>query len=810
MKPLRLKLRGAIGIFDGIGQDEIDIDFRKFESGIVALVGPNGSGKTTILENLHPYLQLASRDGSLSNHFRLRDSFRDLTFELKGNIYRSHILIDSHTSKTEAYLYKNDQALNDGKVNTYKIEIEKLLGTPELYFRSIFSCQNSESITSLTAGKRKDLFIELLGLQKFDLYAEICKTRADKIDLEASETRGRIEQISIDIGKKPALLIEISDYERDFAILKQSLTKLEDDILKAGRIIIENEKKLSDDQQRKSRLWEIGNELIDIDREAYKMLRDYETEKARVNEQIKIVHDEIDRTKKILEHKKEIEDNSIMLKLLTSQLKTFEELKDQVLEIEKGISEKRSLYDRQLREYETFLSEMNSIEANLNHERDLLNQRNKNTIMDFESRLEDAKKETSLIDEVPCSVIKHGLLADANIGSTCKLLSKANDSKSRIPQLEEKIRFYKSGEANKKDLEDLEAKREDIRKKIQSLIKPAEIDLQEFETRIRSVGYDNSRHLEVRKEYEDLEKGKWSDLLIELRNSESIIKEKAFFLADLNNQIQNFSAKHKEQYEQISGRKADREIGVADLKTSLLTPADITAMERFNQALSVTTAARKEQSDKLSSVTVDIKFRREMLKNLEESEVEKISLDNQIKEKLYRLEIYRLLQRACSRDGIPALELDAAGPEVSRIANDLLASTFGSEYQISFETTKISKDKKKQLETFEIRIYGSEGEKRIEDLSGGEKVWIETALQEAISIYLSEKSGKEYQTSFQDERDGALDPDSKQHFIDMNRESFKLGRRYYTFMISQTPEIWQQIQQRIHLVPESGSIQTIL
>ena len=121
----------------------------------------------------------------------------------------------------------------------------------------------------------------------------------------------------------------------------------------------------------------------------------------------------------------------------------------------------------------------------------------------------------------------------------------------------------------------------------------------------------------------------------------------------------------------------------------------------------------------------------------------------------------------------------------------------------------MSKDNKKQLETFEIRVYGADGEKRIEDLSGGERVWIEKAIQEAIAIYLSEKSGKEYLTSYADESDGALDPDNKQHFLDMLRESFKLGRRHYTFVITQTPEIWGQIQQRVHLVPAEGRLEFV-
>lgn len=69
MKILKLKLRGAIGIRKGLGVEEVEIDFTQFQTGLIALTGRNGSGKTTIMENLHPYRQMVSRDGSLQSHF---------------------------------------------------------------------------------------------------------------------------------------------------------------------------------------------------------------------------------------------------------------------------------------------------------------------------------------------------------------------------------------------------------------------------------------------------------------------------------------------------------------------------------------------------------------------------------------------------------------------------------------------------------------------------------------------------------------------------------------------------------------------
>ena len=73
-----LRLRGAIGVWKGRGIDDLGIDFDDFEAGLIALTGPNGAGKTTVLENLTPWPAMLTRSGPLQQHFRLRDSFREL------------------------------------------------------------------------------------------------------------------------------------------------------------------------------------------------------------------------------------------------------------------------------------------------------------------------------------------------------------------------------------------------------------------------------------------------------------------------------------------------------------------------------------------------------------------------------------------------------------------------------------------------------------------------------------------------------------------------------------------------------------
>jgi len=56
MRPLSLRLKGFRGIRDGLGRDELTLDLAALvgDASLVALVGSNGRGKTTVMDNLHP------------------------------------------------------------------------------------------------------------------------------------------------------------------------------------------------------------------------------------------------------------------------------------------------------------------------------------------------------------------------------------------------------------------------------------------------------------------------------------------------------------------------------------------------------------------------------------------------------------------------------------------------------------------------------------------------------------------------------------------------------------------------------------
>ena len=200
MIPISLKLRGFKGLRAGIGVDEAFVDFTKLPDGIIAIVGPNGSGKTTLMDSaqpfrLQPYKCRKSRDWS-PNSFSFydqvtgSDALKELVFLMGDVRYKSVVLIDSVRRKQEAYLYRQDGGtwtpLNDGKTKTYDDVVEQIVGSPTLFFSSVFRAQGAKNLSDYTRGDIVGILAELLNLESI-------REQADKARAVVTELRSRVE-----------------------------------------------------------------------------------------------------------------------------------------------------------------------------------------------------------------------------------------------------------------------------------------------------------------------------------------------------------------------------------------------------------------------------------------------------------------------------------------------------------------------------------------------------------------------------------------------------------------------------------------
>jgi exonuclease SbcC len=164
---------------------------------------------------------------------------------------------------------------------------------------------------------------------------------------------------------------------------------------------------------------------------------------------------------------------------------------------------------------------------------------------------------------------------------------------------------------------------------------------------------------------------------------------------------------------------------------------------------------------------------------------------------------WELVSKAFGRDGIQALELDALAPGISETANRILQSAYGDRFKIAIETTRIggAGKKTKQIEDFIIKVTdsGDGGERLLENLSGGESIWIKRAIYDAFAAIRKRNTAFAFLTCFQDETDGALDSAAKTAYCRMLEAGHAESGLRHTIIITHSDEVKAMIEQKIDM-----------
>jgi exonuclease SbcC len=128
----------------------------------------------------------------------------------------------------------------------------------------------------------------------------------------------------------------------------------------------------------------------------------------------------------------------------------------------------------------------------------------------------------------------------------------------------------------------------------------------------------------------------------------------------------------------------------------------------------------------------------------------------------------KLLERAFGKDGVPALLIEQALPEIEEQANEILDRLSGGKMSVRFETQKEYKDRHRddKRETLDIVITDSSGPREYELFSGGEAFRVNFAIRLALSRFLAQRAGARLQTLVIDEGFGSQDAEGRQRLIE--------------------------------------------
>jgi DNA repair protein SbcC/Rad50 len=196
------------------------------------------------------------------------------------------------------------------------------------------------------------------------------------------------------------------------------------------------------------------------------------------------------------------------------------------------------------------------------------------------------------------------------------------------------------------------------------------------------------------------------------------------------------------------------------LHTLLQELAPYDALAEEEQTIKKYTAELDEQQKLLTQKMLELMQKKSMLeqqlKTIVEREEEYTRYQQQLKKEEQELDDYQLIVQALGKNGIQALLIETAIPELEYEANLLLNKLTDNQAHIMIESVRDLKSGGFK-ETLDIKISDAVGTRPYELFSGGEAFRIDFALRIALSKLLARRSGTSLQTLIIDEGFGSQD-----------------------------------------------------
>ncbi len=172
---------------------------------------------------------------------------------------------------------------------------------------------------------------------------------------------------------------------------------------------------------------------------------------------------------------------------------------------------------------------------------------------------------------------------------------------------------------------------------------------------------------------------------------------------------------------------------------------------------------------------------------------------------------YKTLERAFGKDGVPALLIEQALPQIEEKANELLDRLSNGAMSVRFVTQAGYKDKKREdlKETLDIQISDGAGTRDYEMFSGGEAFRVNFAIRLALSEVLARRTGARLQTLVIDEGFGSQDALGRQRLV----EAINTVRRDFAkiLIITHLDELKDAFPNRIEVekTPRGSSVRVM-
>ena len=800
MQPLSLTLKGFRGIRDGLGRDALSIDFEHLADGaeLVALAGANGRGKTTVMDNMQPYLTMPSRASmagtggfSYYDHVCLPENEKDLIWAHDGQRYRSQVVIRVNgRRKTEAFLFVRtdngawmpvtleDGTVSDGKVDTYVRCVEAVCGSADTFFTSVFSAQGKRQLSAYRNAEIKTLLADLLGQeeiralgQKAADTARLLKTGLAAMRQEQSglgEEAKRIEDEQRRLDGAPARVVQSLANRKAAQATQESARTL------CAKLMAEREQSRGV-EARRTQLQGECQAVIQAGTQAIDTLKAREQGESlrlqRLEQRIAQRLNQERSRRQVLENQR----RQCLTILSIAHGVRRAEIR---LPISERLASQRSAQVGGCRQQAQRLTQVEAAQCLAEQRLSGIEREAGQAAL----KADELARRFGLAGEVPCT--------GTDLQGQCKLLGDAREAKILIPSAQGAIqRLAREKVAAQQELQALRTQCAGLAGAPQALVL-AERRAERARGRVSRLALLVAKAGElaqardmlaaIEPELAALTRG----VLTEQPSAET--PEEIAERRQIDAARQAIAAQHDEQAKHYRAT-LDR------LKQALAAlPAPYDEQRLIDAQIKMEQAARSVET--AEQVHLNAVRDTEALGALRQQAAALAGRKSQVAERIATVENelgnWNLFAKCMSNDGLIALAIDDAGPALAGLANDLLLACYGPRFTVSI-LTLVETGKGEQKEGFDILVHdGESGEsKSVGLMSGGERVWINECLIRAVALYLAQHTGRRYSVLFSDEADGPLDPERKRMFMAMKREVLRLGGYQCEFFVSQTPEL---------------------
>lgn len=767
----RIRARG-FGPFDA----EFDIDLKAIGGPLVAVTGPNGSGKSTFLELLAGalYRECPTR-GKLTKLATGRDAFLEVDV-VNGEAWRIRQTVDSQSGKGEALVTDSDgvPVLPDTKVRSFDEWAATHLPAPSVLYSSTFAVQGGGSAFHvLKPADRKAVLLRVLGIEHLEKLAELARERArDAKQAHAIAEARRADELERGGNVEQAETAHLDALEaHEAATLAltgelEALDRAKENNAEADRIEAEQANR-ADLVAELIRL----DERLETDRKLASEADAIRAGAASYREYGGVSETAVERWREAGEGSRRAAD--ALADHDASMQRADSELSDALRELEKldallkdpdGIEEANT-------RRQSIAVQIEDARGNLDAHRELVEGSADRRVVSLREFLSEIAKGA----DSPGAIAGQALAADD------VEITKAGKAPERVAAYAKELRGLQAMFANS-ELLDLAGRWSEIvgakaeRKSTAKAHARAAESLNEWEEKrlVLAVAYkDRSQELTGR----DNARAKAAEILASYEPE-----------AKLEAQLDQAEARLGE----ADRARDDLERRIGDLPgVESLAPIYLAPLER---GVARAQGERRQTERAVATAESAVEQAADSAGRLEQLELALGSI-------VMDLADWQRLAADLGRDGLQALEIDAAGPALTALVNELLHSCVSDRWSVSIETTRLSADGKRQLEGLDIMVIDTVAgrDAPIETYSGGERVILGEAIALALTITACNRSGIRGATLVRDESGAALDPANGRAYLAMLRRAAELTGAAQVLFVSHSPELQELADARIHI-----------